>query len=78
MRYEPEHKTQSRAIDTAPAIALKMMKKFCSRSDVVCPGMNSTHLAVRCFIRPEIRFLTVNLARAISGANAATGQPVSG
>ena len=65
-------------MDTAPAIALKMTKKFRSRSAAVRPGMNSTHRSARSFIRPEIRFLTLSLARAISGANAATGQPVSG
>ena len=67
-----------RATETAPAIALKMTKKFCSRSLGVRPGMNSTHRCARSFIKPEIRFLTTGLARAISGAKAATGQPESG
>src|SRR5205814_10572649 len=63
-----------RAMDTAPAIALKMTKKFRSRCIAVAPGINST----QAFIRPAIRFLTLGLARAMSVANAAIGQPVSG
>ena len=35
----------------------------------VAPGMNSTHSSVSSFIRPAIRFLILNLARAISGAS---------
>ena len=67
-----------RAIATAPAIALKMMKKLLSRSLAVAPGMNSAHFAVRSFIRPPIRFLILNFARAMSGASVTTGQPLSG
>ena len=45
-----------RAMDTAPAIALKMMKKFRSRSAALAPGINSNHLC--SLISPEIRFRT--------------------
>src|SRR5205823_3139239 len=44
----------------------------------VAPGMNSVQRRVSSFMWPAIRFLTLNLARAISGANVTTGQPVSG
>jgi hypothetical protein len=38
--------------------------------------MNSTQRSARSFIRLEIRFLTVSLARAISGANAPPDSPI--
>ena len=60
-------------MDTAPTIALKITKKFRSRSVAVAPGMNSSQF----LIKPALRFLISNLARAISGAKAATGQPGS-
>ncbi|HLZ43758.1 MAG TPA: hypothetical protein VKQ11_22525 [Candidatus Sulfotelmatobacter sp.] len=65
-------------MDTAPAIELRMMKKFRSRSAAVRPGMNFTHRSARSLIKPDIRFLTPSLVRAISGAKAAIGQPESG
>jgi len=49
-------------------------KKFRSCSAAVLPGMNSTQRCARSFARPDIRFRTPSLVRAISGANAATGQ----